>query len=409
VEHRQSKSSAVHGARGRLASYLGSGAVLSVAMLWSGTALAEFHFSPYAGVTEEYNSNIFYLPPDSPPMVGSNGPSYSDEVLTTRVGADLTYNWSQQKFHFTAEGSRLDYNHFSDQTHDESRLDGGLDWKLTDLWDGTLDYQRLRHAVPYYLLTAGSSVLELETDNIASAGVNLNITSVWRIETLGTATDDDSPREGLPNLSTRERYGQVSLRYLGVGNLSAGVQYGYLSGSFNGEPPGISPDYRQSTEQAVADYKVSGLTTLNAAAGYAKRIQGGADIGGFTGLVGYTRQLTGKTSMNLQLSRVVQTYVTTLGSEVDSNATLGFAWQATSKISVAPGYTWTSSSFPGQVDLIGNERLDHSQNLNLDVTWQALRWLSVRPYARYQTRNSNLLDYRYNVDIFGMDVQARLP
>jgi hypothetical protein len=260
---------------------------------------------------------------------------------------------------------------------------------------------------------------------VATAKLNVTVSPSWRLETLATATNLDSPRLGEPDLSNHERYVREGLRYLGVANLSAGVEVAYLKGSFLGAAAGLGAPYSQTTAQLAANYQVSGVTSLNAAVGDSRRTQQGNDLSAVTGKLAYVRQLTGKTSVNLQLTRAVNSYLNNAGSEVDTTASIGAVWQATWRIAVNPSYTWELSKFPGFPDTegvtylttpgtgqpitSGADRVDHLQSANLSVSYQALQWLSIQLYGRYQTRTSNDPAFPFKVNVVGIDVKARLP
>jgi len=384
-------------------------------------ALAGSHFSPYGYAAYQYISNVFYLPPGQPEPIGAHGPTLADEIAELQAGFDEIYGWDQQKLYLTAEARRFEYDNFTDLSHYEHFIEGDLAWKIVDALDGDLDFTSEKRAVQFAVLES-TQQLVLETNDVATAKVNVEVSPTWRWVTVATATNLDSPRNGAPDLSDRERYIQEGLRYIGVANLSAGFDVGYLNGYFRGAPPTNEPpnnyaNYHDKVAQFAANYVVSGLTSLNAAVGYTERTQEGNNVSGATGTLGYKRQLTAKTFLGVQLKREVNSYLINGGSELDTTAAVGLTWQATWRISINPSYVWMSSSFPGYSDTEGTTapmptgpyRVDHLQNVNLIVKYQALRWLSIAAYGRYQTRTSNEPAYPYNVNIVGIQAQVGVP
>ena len=132
------------------------------------------------------------------------------------------------------------------------------------------------------------------------------------------------------------------------------------------------------------------------------------DISGLTGVLDYKNQVTGKSSVEVSLQRLINSYITNLGSEIDNIAALTLNWQATYKLDVAVLYSWDYAQFPGQGDNPpGSDRIDHVQNAGFRITYQALRWLVIKPYANYLTRSSNLTDASFDAAIAGINVTVQ--
>jgi hypothetical protein len=129
-------------------------------------------------------------------------------------------------------------------------------------------------------------------------------------------------------------------------------------------------------------------------------------------LLAYQRDLTGQTSINIRLSRAINTYVTYGSTEIDSGVSLAATWNPTAKIAVSPGYQWTYGTFPG-ADLaglapLGVERVDHYQLATLSVKYEARNWLSLRLYGQYETRSSDVGIYSFNRTLFGLEFEVRM-
>jgi hypothetical protein len=378
-------------------------------------ALPQTHFTPYADAAYEQNSNLFALSDSVPEVVGRNGPTKSDTVFKARAGFDAGYNWGLQELFANAEGRRFTYDHFGDLDHDEYLLHGGLKWKIASLLDGLIDYQRERSMVSFLQYNAtqfASTQLFIQLQSIATASINLQVTPEWRLESLGKVNDLDSPRPGFSNLALREDSIHEGLRYVGFANLSAGLDAEYLYGHFTSAESVLTPRYHQTTAELAADYALSGLSTFHGAVGYTDRNQEQAgSLSGVTGLLSYQRDLTGKTSVTLKLSRAINTYVTYADSEVDTAAEIDVTWKTTEKIRVELGYVWLHSSIAA-TDIAGvvtPSRVDRLQTPTLSVKYQPLNWLLLRPYAQYQTRASSVDIYSFNGTLYGLELEARLP
>jgi hypothetical protein len=399
--------------------------ILILAVAFPGAALAQLdfpetvptqtHFTPYADGAYEHNSNLFALSSSGPQPVGRNGPTLADSLWKARAGFDSAYAWSLQEFYAIAEGRRFTYDQFTQLNHDEYLLHGGWKWKIASLLDGVLDYQRERSMVSYLQFNAtqfASEQLFLQVQSVAIASINLQMSPEWRLQSQGKLNVQNQALPGFPDLTLREESIHEGLRYVGFANLSAGLDGEYLRGNFTGGTFLLTPGYRQSTEELAADYVLSGLSTFHGAIGYADRImEQGGSISGLTGLLAYQRNLTGKTSITLKLSRAINTYFTAAAPEIDTAAEVDVAWNATEKIKVEAGYQWLRSSFTA-TDIAGiltASRLDRLQTPTVSVKYRPVNWLIVHPYAQYQTRSSTIGLFSFHGTIYGLELEGRLP
>jgi hypothetical protein len=399
--------------------------ILLGALAFPGVALAQLdfpplypaqtHLTPYADGAYEHNSNLFALSNSGPEPAGRNGPTLADTILRVRAGIDSAYDWGLQEFYFNGEGRRFTYDQFTQLDHNEYLLRGGLKWKIASLLDGVLDYQRERSMVSFLQFNAAqfaSEQLYLQVQSVGTASINLQITPEWRLQNQGTIRDVNTALPGFPHLRLREDGIHEGIRYVGFANLSAGLDGEYLSGNFTGGDFLITPGYHQSTGELAADYVLSGLTTFHGAVGYTTRKEDQrGSTSGVTGLLSYQRNLTGKTSINLKVSRAINTYITAATPEIDTGAELDVAWNATEKIKVEAGYQWLHSSF-APTDIAGvvtATRVDRLQTSSLSVKYQPLKWLLVRPYAAYQTRSSTINIFTFNGTLYGIELEGRLP
>ncbi len=364
--------------------------------------------TPYAAEDIEYNSNVFDVPGGIGEPVGKHGPTSSDTFFEERAGVDGTYLLDQQKFFGTAEFRHFNYDNFTILDHNENLLDGGLKWKLSELLDGNVEYKHEQRMVQFQDVTAFTALI-LETENTATLSFNLNVTPEWRLETHAKDHVLDSPRSDVPGLSLHEDSIREGLRYLGVANLSAGLDVEYLDGKYEHDPLALTPEYHQWSSYLAANYLVSGLTTFNGNIGYTNRVDPtNAGLSGLTGGLGYQRSLSGKTSINLALSRALATYVTTGGNEIDTTASASVHYQVTYKIGVRLGYAYTISKYPNTPDGgLLSDRTDHFQTANLEATYQVLHWLSIRPYAKYQNRRSNFPLNAFDSNVVGIELLAK--
>ena len=385
---------------------------LAVSLCWSAGALhsahADWAAAPYAAEDIEHNSNIFDLPRGDTAPVGHNGPTFGDTSFETRAGIDGTYMLDRQKFFGTAEFRRFEYDNFTLLDHNELLFDGGLNWKVGREFDGLVDYRHEQRMVPYLDL-ASYTQLVLETDNVATATFNVNVAPEWRLETRAKDHQLNSPRIDIPGLSLHDDAIREGLRYLGVSNLSAGAEAEYTERRYTDDPTAATPDFHQESLALAANYIVSGYTNFAGNAGYTRRFDPThQNFSGGTGSLAYVHSVTGKTAISLQLSRAINSYISTAGNEIDTTAFAVVTWQATYKLAVKLGGGYTLSKYPQIPEsTVLFTRVDHFELATAEVQYQLRRWLTLRPYAQYQTRSSNQSVFAFNATQVGFELIAK--
>lgn len=372
-------------------------------------ARAQLSVQPFATGDYQYNSNIAAVAPGDPANVLQGDTRRDDQIKLATAGVTLKYQWRQQVLSAAAEGRRYKYNHFSQLDHDGYRLNANLDWKLADAVDGKLGVGREQRMAD--LKARLSSALVLETERDADASVGFHIGPDWRLEAGAKQRDLDSPQPGIPSYGLKETVGDAALKYLGPADWTFGLAAERVKGDYRGGV--LVPSYRQTSLDGTASYGTGEPTLLKAALGYTKRenpAANAADITATTGLLSYARKLTGKTSVFLSYERAVNSYVINATSVVDSTVTIRTDWEATTKISVLLGYMRIGSSFTGETVPVTNQaRADQYQTADLNITYAMRRWLSISPYALYQTRTSNTTFFQYNGAVVGVRLRVQWP
>jgi hypothetical protein len=367
--------------------------------------IAQLKMDPYATAHIEHDSNVF-LVQNSEVQLAERGFSELADTDTKYVaGLNSAYVWSLQSLTGNFEVRRLQYLHFTDLDHSEYLGDLRFDWKLGSVLDGLLQL-RQEHSAPSFS-SNNSLGLTLNTARNADAKMNLKITPDWRLEAAETYSKLQAPLQLYPDFVDREVGTQLGIRYLGVANLSSGFVFAHIDGKFENAP--VVGPYSQSSGEFKLNYAVSGLSKLNAGIGYTRRNQSGDEgtVSGVTGELGYNRQLTGKTALDVQLTRAVNSYVAAGGSEIDTTASVSLTWQATYKIGVSLNGAYTHSTFIGQAipGSVANGRVDRGKNASLSVKYQAFRRLRFNGYLKSQTRSSVVGLYDFNDTIVGVEAQ----
>ncbi len=396
--------------RSKLRWWLWSLAVLAA----PGSAFAQLALTTAANTQYEYNTNVFDQQRGYAIEGLNNQTGMSDSMIAYGGRLDATYLWSQQQFRAVILGTEYHYDRFTELNHSEYTLDGAWNWKLGPALDGLIEVSRIRSMVSLYNLIQAQ--LALQTEQRETGKIGLQVTPDWRTEASGYTRDVQEPLLGAPNLSLTESSGQAAVKYTGTAGVTAGVSGGYLTGRYEGVNTGngiatiVAPSYHQTNIGLVATDIVTGKSTFTGQIGYSNRTSDAAGIGaginnlsGATGDFDYKRALTGKTTLEVELSRQINAYVYNSGSEIDSIGAIGATWQATYKIAVQLAYNYTYRQLPGQGDSPpGSDRIDRLNYVSLTVDYEALPWLSLKPYMNYQDRTAtNFAGGNFNATVIG--------
>jgi hypothetical protein len=373
-----------------------------------------------ASATTQYvsNSNLFAVDSGFGQRGTDNTPIKATD-FTYGAAFEAAYAFGRQQVYATGSATQYDYQGLSELSHYEYNVDTGLKWQLAEALDGNLDVSRTRNMVPFLDLS-GSENLTVQTVQLEKFQIGLTLNSDWRFEGSGLSSKTDQtftpvafglnqqPVAAASNQELTQNSGTAAIRYTGIGPLTSGVIVGYSTGD-NGDFIGtLNSSYRQYTAGFVANYKLV-RTSFDGQLGYTRRTSdfGDGNTAGLTGLIDFKDQLTPKTSFSVNIERAIQTLYLNLGSEVDTGAGLGVAWQATHKIAVSLRYTFTYRAFPGQSERATNAyQVDYEQSGNISVSYQPLRWLSITSYGNLFTRRSNILGQDFGANVYGVTLTA---
>jgi len=359
-------------------------------------ALAQLSLTTAANTQYEYNSNVFGLQ-HGYTFPGVTTPPYGDSFVAYGGKLDASYLWNQQQLRATITGAEYRYDRFSILNHSNYTVDGAWKWQLEDALDGLVDVTRVRSLVDVYNVTQAQVVQQTQQRETGKIGIRLP--AHWRAELSGYTEHDQEPLLNAPHLSLTETSGQAAVKYVGTAGLAAGLTAGYLHGNFDGAGEAVTPAYHQTDVALTATYGVSDVSAFSGRVGYSKRASAAAVVGGINSISGttwdlhYRRALTGKTTTELKVSRLITSYITNTGSVITSVAALKAEWQATSIIGVTLDYNFAYQQMPGQGGTFdgpfnGTNRTDRFNFAGLSIRYDPFTWFSVRPYGRFQSRRS---------------------
>lgn len=384
------------------------GAWTVIALVWSGAIFGDDRVVPYVGLLSEYNSNIFALPGHAEALAENGDRRLDDTSISAIAGLDANLPWDNEKLSAKIEGRRLDYLHFGRLDHNEYLLSSGFDWRLLSIFDGALNFRQERSMASF--ADRDTTELSLQRERTGSGSVNAAISPEWRLETGLRTHALAAPLSDSPNFNLNENAASTAIKYLGIDKFTAGVFAEYLAGKYEGV--GNAGKFEQETVALTADYLIKDFQHFGAQVGYTTRKDKSADGGSLSGLdaiVNYHRDLTIKTSADIEAFRHVDSYIGGASSVEEIGAGTKLAWQATTKISLTGEYQYLDSQFKQTgAQSINQNRHDQMQVAYLRLLYKARPWLLLRTYAEYQSRGSNIERDNFDAALLGIEVIARL-
>lgn len=399
-------------------------------LVWPGAALAGDGdpWVPYAAAQSEYNTNVFALggneevavdpillpimPPGASAQPGTTGgdTARADTVLRYVAGLEMKLPYRSQTLRAAAEIRRYDYERFQRLDHDEYRVTGGFDWRTSRDVDGAFDVRQERRMASF--ADRRSTELTNEDERTITGLARVALTPSWQQKTTLRSRELKSPLPEFPEFTLMENSINAAINHLIVDALNAGVYVEYLKGKFAGVPEAGA--FQQYGLGLTSDYVFSGISRIGAKLGYTRRQDdqdGRAPLSAVTGELSYHRDLTVKTSTDLLMFRRLRSFVGGPSSVQETGAGAAFAWLATSKISVTGTYQWANGEYEDVVS--GSEstnagRHDKHQISMVRMIYQMRPWISLRPHASYESRDSTSGVDSYDASIGGLDVMVQL-
>jgi Putative beta-barrel porin 2 len=375
---------------------------------------------PFATAGAEYNSNVFSVPSGMPPFASTGNTQLGDVISYLMGGVSTNTAWGADDLQLNLQGERFQYDHFTTLSHNEYRFGGKFEWHMGPVVDGTLSYVQARSMTPP--ADTLSDQLEIQVDRVATAIVRFLLSPQWRFDVSPRWHDLDSPLPGYPGFGLHETFGSGTLNYLGISKLTAGVRFEYGDGTYHGIVG--ATQYHQGTAGLTAEYAVTGFSSFNGQVGYTKRnssfvnpadatvpeVGGGAAgvTSALTGTLGFHRQLSVKTSLDLRVFREVDSYVAGANSEIGTGGSVAAIWSPDVKFDFSVRYQMETESIQGDLAAFNvTDRTDHVRSAGLDVRYHILRWLTLRPYYSRDQRTSNYLLANYTMNQEGLELVAR--
>ncbi len=355
-----------------------------------------------------YDSNLYRLPSnitDVTALVGANA-SRADHINTASLGADG--RWSAGRQWFDAD-VRVDDNRFSHNTSlDNQSGTGKFDWtwRVGSLLSGHLggDYTRSLAGFAY----TGFLGKDLVNTWQYFGNARYQLGPHWAV--FGGINEADSSHSAsLENVNDlRTKSGNAGVEFATNVNDSFGLEYRYTDGSYpqnfivlNGAS--FDRNYHDESERVLVKYAMSEKTTLDASAGYLKRdYLNASSLGTFSGDIWRLSVQwlpTEKTQLNFAAWHDLAAFLYAQSDYfVQKAERITALWVATEKLTLSTGLTISDQDYIGSSlsSLTLGSRHDRITSERTSIVYSPRRALSINFSYRYEQRNSNQAQYKYN-------------
>ena len=393
--------------------FVGSARWLALTFLAPSVAWAELELVPFGSAQYEHHSNIFEVSGPNEAQQQRGESKRADSVWQGRAGLEASYVAGQQKLEVNGEARKLKYQHFDDLDHDEYSYGGKFSWRLGSTVAGNVAYQQDRKLASFADLD--TSELTQQTERRASAMLGYDVTPSWRIEAGAGHNQSKLPLPDDPEFKLQDSNASLELKYHNQGRWATGLLGEVRDGSYSGNEE-HERDFKEGTVQLTADYFVSDLSTLRMKVGATQRKEDAGNDGedgddgtvsGFTGSFAYGRTISAKTAVDIEIFRRVDSYIAGANALIATGGSTSLNWKPTPTLSLAARYEYTRSSFESDGDTEDAGRSDRYSGATLELSYEVLRWLTLRPYAGYRNRESSLDTESFEDVITGAELRAR--
>lgn len=364
-------------------------------------------FTPYVDYTFTHDNNLFRLANDAEALAVLGTTDKSDNIHRLKLGINVDYLLSRQRFVVDANISKNWFNRFSDLDFTGHELLARWDWQVGNQWSGDIGINTVT--------TLGSFIQlqqfvqnEISQDTFFVNGGYLFHPS-WRVRGGFRGYDVEYDAQTQQLFNREDVTSLVGLQYLSrAGNL-AELQLKYTDAEYPNRRqflgPTIDDEYDQTELNALVEYAATVKTKFFGNLGYVQRDYNGTFVEDYDGLNGRLTMdwsPTAKTRLTASVFRelisiddIASNYWLTTGVSIGPN------WLPTTKIILQGLIYYENRDYRGTpASVLGGlpRQEDNVRGIAIGVTYDPLRFLKLGLGYVVESRNSNraLEDYSFN-------------
>ena len=372
------------------------------------TAL-NLQLKPSVHLKAQYDDNVFRAPDGSVPGAA---PHTADRLTYYGAGARLILRESLQELEVRGDFDRIDYAKLDALDYDRYLIGAQARLAVTSTVKLKMDAGRERRQESFAF--RDDTEQGFITVDQAAAELRYAATPRWTGIARGARYVSKASRQSSKDYDLEENSGELGAEYrrngysmLGLGLRQAGGQY---PNRIVVPGDGREKDYTQRSLFSRMGYTPSGFSDLTAQLAYTRRTHDDSavrDFSGVTGRFAYARKFSGISRLRLEAYRdlyyvedINANYVENLGAK----ASYEHRWSP--KIALAVSAERYDSSYKGSPGVNGNgqRREDAVLGLRIGLDYQPFYRFSILPEYRYEQRESNFGNSRYDFSVIGVDL-----
>lgn len=350
--------------------------------------LGSFH--PYLAVGFFYDDNLFRLAEDRPAFDNQR----SDSARYATGGFLFDKMYGRQKIYLQGKLSKVKFDHFKQLDYDGKDLLGLWNWQLGNRFEGSAGASYAQTLAPYIDFRSSERNLRVHRRQHLDAAWKMHPS--WQLR-AGGARDEFTYELAAQRFNNRtETMLEAGFDYTPRSGSTAGLVLRRIKGEYaatrflNGAP--LNDDFTQDELKARVNWKVTGITSVQMLAGYARRkhaVLGPRDAKGVNGRVSASLHPRQKLRVNVALWREFAPIESTLVTySLNRGASAGASWEASSKVRVEGSLSAERRRYDGR--LLASAPADIRDKLrtaSLGATWQARPRLQVNTSYTHQRRS----------------------
>lgn len=378
--------------------------------------------SPYVfGIRQAFtsDSNLFRAP--------EGGLVVRDTLSSTGLRLGIDKLLGRQHFMIDLQANANRYRHNKQLDNTDYKAGARVDWETVERISGELSAEQTQSLYRDAVGGVVSADRNQVRTSAAAFQLRVGLVTLWSFEGGVAASENNYSGATVDNRDLRQRSANAGLRWRPSDALTTRVAYRRTDGSypsFGAEPD----DFKRDDIDVITTLEASGASRLNARVSATRErhtVQSQRDSNGWTGALGWRWQPTGKTTLDVDLSRDNSVGRTGFNSSLinaeasdarlSQSVTLAVTWAATAKIQVVPRVSYVrrnlDSGFSTAVGGTSVQATDRTGIVGLGLRYQPTRSVELACDASREQRTvdgSIALGSPYAVTTAGCSVQFAL-
>jgi exopolysaccharide biosynthesis operon protein EpsL len=344
---------------------------------------------PYLALGYFHDDNLFRLADDRPAFDNQR----SDSARYATGGFFFDKMYGRQKIYLQAKLSKVKFSHFKQLDYDGKDVLGLWNWQLGNYFEGSAGASYEQTLAPYIDFRSNERNLRVHKRQHADGAWKMHPS--WQLR-AGAARDKYEYELAAQRTNNRtEDMAEAGFDYTPRSGSTAGLVVRRIKGKYansrliGGVP--LNDDFTQDELKARVNWKVTGITSIQMLAGYAKRkhaVLGPRNAKGLNGRVTASLNPRKKLRVNASTWREFAPIESNMVTySLNRGASVGASWDASAKLRVDAALSKERRNYEGR--LVTNAPQDISDRLttaSVGATWQARPTMQVTTAYAHQRR-----------------------